>query len=73
MDLSCGQTFVLPLKNTTNWTTEKLVHSKKGRLLGEGQERRMDTWRLVELEVFLIFFFTPSCSAFIFFLGAFIR
>ena len=29
MDRNCGQTFVLPLKNTTHWAIEKLVHSKK--------------------------------------------
>ena len=40
VDQGLGQNCVLSLKNTTNWATEFLVHSKKGKrlrlLLGDG-------------------------------------
>ena len=49
-----------------------IANNGKGkRLLGEGYERSMHTWRLVDVGVFFTFFFlTPFCSASFFsFLG----
>ena len=65
MDLGCGQTFVPPLKNTTNWATRKLVHSTKRKglkVVGLGSRKEDGSWRLVDLGVFVFFF--PHCSSF---------